>query len=303
MRKVTHIAASTTIRSGHLGVRRRCAKGAAVILLASLVVMAPTTATAKDSAANRSGDPSCHLRLERDRRRATLSADTTKQPVEDILYTGFVQAAVYNAVVGIDGRYEPYRFHARAPASSSQAAAVAAAHKVLVTYSPYAQSTLDAAYATSLAQDPRRQGQDPRRRIRHPRRRQPDRHAHQRRTQRARVVHPPPAPGRLAAHAPGVPADGRAMDGRRHAAAGAQRRSVRRTWPTAGADLCPVHPRLRRGQGLGSANSTARTAEQTSTALFFSGNAVVQFNAALRDQVTCGTWTSSTPPGCSPRST
>src|SRR4029077_633005 len=34
-----------------------------------------------------------------------------------------------------------------------------------------------------------------------------------------------------------------------------------------------------------SANSTARTPEQTSTALFFSGNALVQYNAALRDQV------------------
>jgi hypothetical protein len=58
-------------------------------------------------------------------------------------------------VVGIDGRYEPYRSQARAPhGGSAQAAAVAAAHKVLVTYSPYAQATLDAAYATSLAQIP-----------------------------------------------------------------------------------------------------------------------------------------------------
>ena len=37
---------------------------------------------------------------------------------------------------------------------------------------------------------------------------------------------------------------------------------------------------------LGSLNSTARTPAQTSTALFFSGNAMVQFNTALRDQVT-----------------
>ena len=85
----------------------------------------------------------------------TLSGDTTKQPVEDILYMGFVQAAVYNAVVGVEGRYEPYRFHASAPrGTSAQAAAVAAAHKVLVTYSPYAQTTLDGAYATSLAEIP-----------------------------------------------------------------------------------------------------------------------------------------------------
>jgi hypothetical protein len=85
----------------------------------------------------------------------TLAGDTTKSPVQAILYTAFVQAAVYNAVVGIEGRYAPYRFHARAPRwASAQAAAVAAAHRVLVTYSPYAQATLDAAYAASLAQIP-----------------------------------------------------------------------------------------------------------------------------------------------------
>jgi hypothetical protein len=38
-------------------------------------------------------------------------------------------------------------------------------------------------------------------------------------------------------------------------------------------------------KALGSANSTERTADQTSTARFFSGSALVQFNAALRDQV------------------
>ena len=41
-------------------------------------------------------------------------------------------------------------------------------------------------------------------------------------------------------------------------------------------------------KALGSAASTARTAAQTSTALFFSGNALVQYNAALRDQIQPG---------------
>jgi hypothetical protein len=86
---------------------------------------------------------------------ATLAGDTTKQPIEDILYMGFVQAAVYNAVVGVEGRYAPYQFHAHAPrGASAQAAAVAAAHQVLVTYVPSAQATLDADYAASLAQIP-----------------------------------------------------------------------------------------------------------------------------------------------------
>ena len=85
----------------------------------------------------------------------TFGGDPTKAPQETPLYVGFVQAAVYNAVVGIDGRYEPYHFQARARhATSAQAAAVAAAHKVLMTYSPYAQARLDAAYAASLAPIP-----------------------------------------------------------------------------------------------------------------------------------------------------
>src|SRR5206468_7241251 len=82
----------------------------------------------------------------------TFGADATKvpptkAPQEIPLYMGFVQAAVYDAVVGIDGRYEPYRFDARAPrGASTQAAAVAAAYEVLVTYSPDAKANLDAAY-------------------------------------------------------------------------------------------------------------------------------------------------------------
>jgi hypothetical protein len=44
-------------------------------------------------------------------------------------------------VVGIEGRYAPYRFHAHAPRdASAQAAAVAAAHEILVTYVPSAQA-------------------------------------------------------------------------------------------------------------------------------------------------------------------
>ena len=83
----------------------------------------------------------------------TLSGDASKQPVENFLYLGFVHAAVYDAVVGVEGRYAPYRFRARARhGTSAQAAAVAAAHEVLVTYVPSARAALDAAYAASMAQ-------------------------------------------------------------------------------------------------------------------------------------------------------
>lgn len=66
-----------------------------------------------------------------------------------------MHAAVYKAVVGIAGRDEPYRFHPQAThRASSQAAAIAAAHKVLVTYSPEQSPMLDAANAASLADIP-----------------------------------------------------------------------------------------------------------------------------------------------------
>ncbi|MGV1010497.1 MAG: hypothetical protein ACOYBY_18165 [Dermatophilaceae bacterium] len=86
----------------------------------------------------------------------TIVGDPTKSGHPQVfLYLGFVQAAVYDAVVGIDRRYAPYSFQDRAPhPSSPEAAAVAAAHRVRATYFPYAQTTLDAAYADSLAQIP-----------------------------------------------------------------------------------------------------------------------------------------------------
>jgi hypothetical protein len=216
----------------------------------------------------------------------TLIADTTKAPVETILYMGFVQAAVYDAVVGIRGRYEPYRFDERAPRhASAQAAAVAAAHKVLVTYSPAAQASLDAAYAASLAQipdgTPKADG----------------------------VTYGIEAADNIIAL--------RANDGRnapvvftRLPAPGVWRPTPPAFLPMATPWLGGVTPLVVRSatqfgpsrpppdltsrqytrdfvevKALGSMASAARTPEQTRTALFFSGNAAVQFNAALRDQV------------------
>src|SRR3954451_19313460 len=50
---------------------------------------------------------------------STLAGDTTKLPQEGFLYLGFVHAAVYDAVVGARGRYQPYRFAERAPHGTS----------------------------------------------------------------------------------------------------------------------------------------------------------------------------------------
>ena len=142
-------SSSTSRRKAHL--RSWLAAVAAAILLATLASGAATAATPTTMAAD---DPTV-ISDWNEIAVTTLLGDTTKQLVEDFLYLGFVQAAVYDAVVGVEGRYAPYRFHAHAPhGTSTQAAAVAAAHKVLVTYVPSAQASLDAAYAASLAKLP-----------------------------------------------------------------------------------------------------------------------------------------------------
>src|SRR5262245_40896744 len=82
----------------------------------------------------------------------TLVGDTTRVVQEQILYMAFMHAAIYGAVVGVEGGYEQYLFNDRAPdGTSATAAAAAAAHKILETYEPYAQSALDADLAASLA--------------------------------------------------------------------------------------------------------------------------------------------------------
>ena len=58
-----------------------------------------------------------------------------KANAEAFPYMAFVQAAVYNAVNGITGRYELYNWNAKAPQGASpEAAAAVAAHDVLLEY-------------------------------------------------------------------------------------------------------------------------------------------------------------------------
>lgn len=71
---------------------------------------------------------------------------------EGLLYMGYVSAAVYDAVVAIDGGYLPYGPGVNAPAGASVDAAVTeAAYRTLVNYFPGQAAILDPLYATSLA--------------------------------------------------------------------------------------------------------------------------------------------------------
>src|SRR5688572_7977012 len=68
-------------------------------------------------------------------------------------FAAITQLAVFEAVNAIERDYHPYLGAIEAPrGASAEAAAIAAAHGVLVRYFPGSAATLDAARAASLAQ-------------------------------------------------------------------------------------------------------------------------------------------------------
>jgi hypothetical protein len=83
-----------------------------------------------------------------------IFTDANTGAAEAFQYVAYAQAAVYNAVNGITGRYQLYKSQASPnPGASPQAAAAAAAHRVLMTYYghvPAAVTRLTEAYAASI---------------------------------------------------------------------------------------------------------------------------------------------------------
>jgi hypothetical protein len=273
---------SPSIRRRQAPIRSWLAGLAAAILLAAL---ATGTATAATGATAASDDPTV-ISDWNEIAVTTLLGDTTKQLVEDFLYMGFVQAAVYDAVVGVEGRYAPYRFHAHAPhGTSAQAAAVAAAHKVLVTYVPSAQASLDTAYAASLAKLP--DGKAKTRGIAFGIRAADNLIRLRANDGRNAPIlfTQPPAPGVWRPTPPGfLPMSAPWMG---FVTPLLVRSATQFAPPPPPALTSARYTRdFNEVKALGSATSTERTAVQTSTALFFSGNALIQYNTALRDQVT-----------------
>ena len=85
---------------------------------------------------------------------ATVSAPPTNA-VFQTRWGAIVQLAVFEAVNAIEGDYEPYLGVIVAPAGASpDAAAIAAAHRTLVTLRPASAAALDALRAASLAAIP-----------------------------------------------------------------------------------------------------------------------------------------------------
>jgi hypothetical protein len=80
-------------------------------------------------------------------------------PSHSLIMLSYVQAAVYNAVVAIEGGYAPYHSHLDSqPDASLEAAVAAAAHDVLIDKLPAQQALLDAEYNNALAAIPDGQG-------------------------------------------------------------------------------------------------------------------------------------------------
>lgn len=197
------------------------------------------------------------------------------------IYMAYVQAAVYDAVVSIQGHYQPYALNlTRRPGASVDAAVASAAHDVLVHYFPTQHAALDADYAASLAAIPNgprkvdgiRAGQDSAAGI--IALRQGDGvEANTGFTMPAPAIGVWQLPNGQTPQTPWL----------------AKMKPFLLERPD---QFRPAQPPALTSQqwaneyneikSLGAANSTTRTPEQTDIARFFSGNAVVQYNTAYQ---------------------
>src|SRR5258707_288191 len=81
-----------------------------------------------------------------------IVANAKEGPAASGVWFAYVHLAVFDAVNAFDHRFQPYLFTANPPAGANKdAAAVAAAHWILVSYFLSQQTTLDTEFAASLA--------------------------------------------------------------------------------------------------------------------------------------------------------
>ncbi|MFV2118437.1 vanadium-dependent haloperoxidase [Streptomyces sp. Act-28] len=86
---------------------------------------------------------------------AVVDPEEVLRAPDEAVWHAYVSLAMYNAVVGVEGRYAPYRWQARAPkGASAEAAAATAAYQVLLTGFPQARPVLEKAWEASLAKVP-----------------------------------------------------------------------------------------------------------------------------------------------------
>ncbi len=82
----------------------------------------------------------------------TVIANGGKIPAPSTVWFAYSSLAMYDAVNAITGDYEPFYYRIAGPSNASiDAAAVAAAHRILVNYFPSQQTALDTQFTASLA--------------------------------------------------------------------------------------------------------------------------------------------------------
>lgn len=82
----------------------------------------------------------------------TIVAQGGKPSATSSVWFAYASIAVYDAVNAIHRQFQPFYYGGSAePGASDEAAAIAAAHRVLVNYFPAQQATLDAEFQDSLA--------------------------------------------------------------------------------------------------------------------------------------------------------
>ena len=83
---------------------------------------------------------------------ATIIQNGGKPSGAGSVWFAYAAIASYDAVNAINHGFQPFYYNGKAPSGASpEAAAVAAAHRVLVNYFPTPQTTLDTEFTTSIA--------------------------------------------------------------------------------------------------------------------------------------------------------
>ncbi|HEX4526298.1 MAG TPA: vanadium-dependent haloperoxidase [Gaiellaceae bacterium] len=120
-----------------------------VLALVAAVSLSVASATTRKSAAV---SPAAALTWNTYAVTAVRSSVPTKVQTDGMVYMSYVQAAVYDAVTKIEGRYQPYHDFVFTvdPGSSVQAAIAAAARTTLNYYLPDQQPSVDAEYTAFL---------------------------------------------------------------------------------------------------------------------------------------------------------
>src|ERR1700682_6033203 len=81
----------------------------------------------------------------------TIAGVPSHPGATSFLDSAMVQAAVYDAVESITGRFRPYAVHVPGASGSPDAAVAAAAHRMLVKRFPSLATSLDTTYHTYMA--------------------------------------------------------------------------------------------------------------------------------------------------------